>query len=101
MPDTDHLMRQNIMEYEIRIRHFDERIARAKQGVGKGPVHAGSRDRLASLELERDKFSVRLDELRMKSLDNRRVDVIEKAGPMGLCDAGGQQLEYRAERLER
>lgn len=101
MTDTNNLMRQNIMEYESRIKHFDELIARAEKGAGKGREHAEIRDGLASLKQERDKFSVWLDELRMKSLDNWRVDEIEKAGPMGIWDAVGQQLEKLVERIER
>jgi len=101
MTDTNHLMRQNIMEYESRIKHFDELIARADKGVGEGPEHAETRDSLASLKQERDKFSVWLAELRLKSLENWRVDEIEKAGPMGIWDAVGQQLEKLVERIER
>lgn len=101
MTDANHLMRENIMEYESRIKHFDELIARADKGVGEGPEHAETRDSLASLKQQRDKFASLLDELRLKSLGNWRVDEIEKAGPMGIWDAVGQQLEKLVERIER
>jgi len=101
MTDANHLMRKNIMEYETRIKHFDELIARAEKGVGTGPEHAEAADSLASLKQQRDKFAVWLDELRLKSLENWRVDEIEKAGPMGVWDAVGQQLEKLVERIER
>jgi hypothetical protein len=101
MTDENQLMRQNILEYESRIKHFDELIARADSVVGKGPEHAETRDSLASLKQQRDKFAVWLDERRLKSLENWRAEEIEKAGPMGIWDAVGQQLEKLVERIER
>ena len=101
MTDANQLMREKVMEYESRIKHFDELIVRADKAVGQGPEHAETRDSLASLKRERDKFASWLDELRMKSLENWRVDEIEKAGPMGIWDAVGQQLEKLVERIER
>src|SRR5450759_2112 len=101
MTDLNHLMQRNIMEYESRLKHFDELIERVHKGVGKGPEHAEIRDTLVSLEQDRDKFSIWLDELRLKPLGNWRVDEIEKAGPMGIWDAVAQQLEKLVERIER
>ena len=101
MTDTSHLMQKNIMEYEARIKHFDELISRADKAVGKGPEHAETRDSLASLKQQRNKFAILLDELRLKPLENWRVEEIEKAGPMGIWDAVGQQLEKLVERIER
>jgi len=101
MTDLNHLMQRNIMEHESRLKHFDELIERAHKAVGNGPEHAEIRDNLASLKQERDKFSSWLAELRLKSLKNWRVDEIEQAGPMGIWDAVGQQLEKLVERIER
>ena len=101
MTNANQLMRENIMEYESRIKHFDELIVRADKAVGKGPEHVEARDSLASLKQQRDKFASLLDELRLKSLENWRVDEIEKAGPMGIWDAVAQQLEKLVERIER
>jgi len=84
MAGANHLMRQNIMEYESRIKHFDELVARADKGVGTDPEHAEAADSLANLKQQRDKFAVWLDELRLKSLENWRVDEIDKAGPVGI-----------------
>jgi hypothetical protein len=81
MTDTNQLMRANIMEYESRIKRFDELIVRADKAVGKGPEHAEVRDNLASLKQQRDKFAGVLDELRLKSLENWRVDESRKPDP--------------------
>ena len=101
MTDINQLMRQNILEYETRIKHLDELIVRAHKAISNGPEHDEYRDSLAKLKKERDKFSAWLDELRMKSLDNWRIEEIEKAGPMGIWDAVAQQLEKLVERIER
>jgi hypothetical protein len=55
---------------------------------------------LEELEKEQDRLKVRLDELRLKNLDNWRVEEIEKSGLMGLWDALAQQAEKLAERLD-
>ncbi|MGA9665666.1 MAG: hypothetical protein WBQ69_04350 [Gallionella sp.] len=101
MTDLNNLMQRNIMEYETRLKHLDELIERVHKGVGGGPDHGEIRDTLSRLKKERDKFSGWLSELRLKPLENWRVDEIEKAGPMGIWDAVGQQLEKLVERVER
>lgn len=100
MSGLNRLMQKNIIGYESRIKHFDELMERAHNRVGKDPGHAEVRDTLVSLKQERDKFSSWVDELRLKSLENWRVEEIEKAGPMGVWDAVAQQLEKPAERIE-
>jgi hypothetical protein len=101
MTDIDHLMQQNILEHESRLKHLDELVKRARNKIGKGPEHAELRNNLAKLTQERDNYSSWLAELRLKRLENWRVDEIEKAGPMGIWDAVGQQLEKLVERIER
>ena len=100
MTDTNHLMQQNVMEYESRLKHLDKLLERAHQGVGKGPEHSELRNSLESLTQERDRFSGLIDELRLKPLENWREEEIEMAGPMGIWDAMGQQLEKLVERIE-
>lgn len=90
MTDANQLMRENMMEYESRMKHFDELIVRADKAVGKVPEHVEVWGSLANLKQQRDNFASLLDELRLKSLENWRVDEIEKAGPMGIWDAVGQ-----------
>lgn len=90
MTDANQLMRENMIEYESRMKHFDELIVRADKAVGKGPEHVEVRGSLANLKQQRDNYASLLDELRLKSLENWRVDEIEKAGPMGIWDAVGQ-----------
>ena len=100
MTDQNHLAQRNIVEYDSRIKHFDELIERADQRVADGPEHAQIIGDLARLKQQRDKFSGWIGELRLKSIENWRVDEIEKAGPMGIWDAVAQQLEKLVERIE-
>jgi hypothetical protein len=101
MTDIDHLMQQNILEHESRLKHFDELMERARNGIGKDPGHTEIRDSLSSLTQERDKYSSWLAELRLKRLESLQVDEIQKAGSMGIWDTVGQQLEKLVERVER
>lgn len=101
MTSIEHLIQQNILEHESRLKHIDELIARASTKIGQGAAHVGYRDSLASMAQERDKYHSWIDELRLKRLENWRVDEIEKAGPMGIWDAVAQQLEKLVERIER
>lgn len=101
MTDINHLKQRNVLEYETRLKHFDELIERAHQGAGKVPKDAEIKNSLESLKQERDRYSSWIEERRLKSLDNWRVEEIEKAGPMGIWDAVGQQLEKLVERIER
>jgi hypothetical protein len=101
MTSIEHLIQQNILEHESRLKHIDELIERASNKIGKGAAHVENRDSLASMAQERDKYHSWIDELRLKRLENWQVDEIEKAGPMGIWDAVAQQLEKLVERIER
>lgn len=100
MTDQNHLAQRDIMEYESRIRHFDELIERGHQGVADGPGHAQIIGDPARLKQQRDKFSGWIGELRLKPIENWRIDEIEKAGPVGIWDAVGRKLEKLVERIE-
>lgn len=97
MTNTEKLVERHILEYESRLKHVDELLARARAGAGTAPV----KKELTALEEERDAFATQLEELRLKSLANWREEEIEKAGPMGIWDALAQQLEKLVERIEK
>jgi hypothetical protein len=98
--DLNHLIQQNILKHESSLKHVDELIERVRNQFGHSCAHSETRDGLASLKQQRDEFSVGLTEQRIKSLDNRRLDEIENAGPMGILDAVAQQLEKLVGRIE-
>ena len=56
MTSIEHLIQQNILEHESRLKHIDELIERARNRIVKDPEHAEIRDSLASMTQERDKY---------------------------------------------
>jgi len=68
MTDANQLMRENMMEYESRMKHFDDLIVRAYKAVGKGPEHLEVSGSSANLKQQLDKFFSMLDELRRSHL---------------------------------
>lgn len=101
MTSIEHLIQQNILEHDSRLKHIDELIERARTKIGKGPEDAAIMGSLAGMTQEREKYHGWIEGLRLKQLENWRVDEIEKAGPMGIWDAVAQQLEKLVERIER
>ncbi len=100
MTSLDRMAEQQMLEYESRQRHVDEVLEHVRGKAAKGGGQPDVRTRLEELEKEQDRLKVRLDELRLKNLDNWRVEEIEKSGLMGLWDALAQQAEKLAERLD-
>lgn len=96
---TDELVHQHILEYESRLKHMDELLARA-HGAGSA---AGGEDaeQLANAEHERDELAGRLETLRRQSLPKSSAEAFEVFGPMGVWDTVANKLEKLVERLER
>jgi hypothetical protein len=101
MTSLDRMAERQILEFESRQRHVDEVLEHVCGRTVKGACPLDARARLEELEKEQDRLTVRLDKLRLKSLDNWQVEEIEKSGLMGLWDALAQQAEKLAERLEK
>jgi hypothetical protein len=101
MTDIAHLVEQHILEHESRRKHLDELLATARERAAQSPERAHLRSELEAIEKERDRLTVRLDELKLKDLDEWRQEEIEKSGLMGIWDAVAQQAEELVERLEK
>jgi DNA repair exonuclease SbcCD ATPase subunit len=99
MTTMNQLVEQHITKYESHLKHIDELLERAHEGVAEGPEYEETRAELEGLQQQREKLASHLDELRLKSLENWREEEIEKSGPMGIWDAVAQQLEKLVERL--
>ena len=76
-------------------------LERVREKVASKTEQSDVRARLAELEKEQDRLIVRVDELKLKDLQNWREEEIEKSGLMGLWDALAQQAEKLAERIDR
>ena len=101
MTDINRLVEQHIREYEAHRDHIEALMAKAHDRISEAPEHRELRTQLDALTAERDKLVVRLDEFRLKSVENWREEEIERSSLMGVWDALAQQLERLVERLER
>ena len=99
MTNLEQLAEQHIREHESRLQHIDELLGRAQARAGAEQPEV--RETLEEVTRERAKLASRIDELKLKSLEDWKTEEIEKAGPMGIWDALAQQLEKLVERLER
>ncbi len=96
MTKLDHLVEQHVREYQSRLKHVDELLARA-QAAARGRT-GPEQEELEALRRKRDELAGQFD--RLSSLEDWREEELEKAGPMGVWDAVAQQLEALVERLE-
>lgn len=101
MSNIAQLVEQHIKEHESRLKHVDELLERARKVVAEQTEHADNKAKLSTIAQERDKLATRLDDLRLRSLDDWREEELEKAGPMAAWDAVAMQLERLVETLER
>ncbi len=100
MTKLDQLVQQHILEHETRLKHVDELLERARNGI----TQAGGRETdepLAGLMQERDTLSRRVEEFKLKPPGQWSKEEFEKTGPMVIWDTLAQQLEKMIERMER
>jgi len=96
MNNLEHMVEQQILHYESRLKHVDELLERAEASG-----HAELLETAKTIRPQRDQMHGYLEQMRLKSLKDWREEEIEKAGPMGIWDAVAQQLEDLVERFER
>ncbi len=101
MTDTYQLAEQSVRVYSSRLKHIDELLADARDKAGKSRTSPETVTELGDLSRQRDTLASRLDELKLKSLDDWQSEEIEKAGPLAVWDAVAQQIEKLVERFER
>lgn len=91
------LTEQHITEYTSRLKHIDELLTRAREGISD-EKHELAAD-LKEISEKREELASHLEEMRVKSREAQQEHAIEHAGPMGIWDALAQQLEKLVERL--
>lgn len=101
MTNREQLIEQHIREYESRLKHMDEVLARARQGAEHLPEPEEVTAELAELDREREKLVTGIEDLRRRSREEWQHDEIEKAGPMIMWQAVAKRLERLLERIER
>ena len=100
MTKMNQLIQQHILEHESRLKHMDELLERAQQGVAKTGGGDAAAEQLARAKAERDKLASRVEEYKVKSPDQWSEAEFEKTGPMVVWDTIAQQLERLVERME-
>ena len=101
MTDINQMVEQHVREHEARSKHIDKLADKVRERAGDSAEHKEIQTQLAELMAERDKLMVRVDEFKLKSIDQWREEEIERSSLMGIWDALAQQLEKLVERLER
>ncbi len=96
MSQTDKLIEQHVREYESRLLHIDELLAKARE---KGATPESHQD-LAEVTQQREQLAGHVATLK-SGHDPREVEDILQHGPMGIWDVMAQKLEHVIERLEK
>ncbi len=97
MTKYSQLAEQHITEYESRLKHIDELLSRARQGVPDEQHELAPE--LEDLTAKRETLAKHLEEMRSKTFEEWQEKEIEQAGPMGVWDVVAQKLEELTEKL--
>jgi hypothetical protein len=99
MTNLNQLIQQHILEHESRLKHVDELLERAQQGIAKTEA-ANVAEQLASAKAERDRLAGRVEEYKQRPPEQWSEEEFETKGPMIIWDTLAQQLEKLVERME-
>jgi uncharacterized coiled-coil DUF342 family protein len=95
----EQLVEQNIIKHESHLKHVDELLEQADQGVGtSGPTEIEAQ--LAELRQERDQLASELDDYKNKSAEYAKQADAEKLGPMIIWEKVAERLEKLVEHIK-
>ena len=89
MANIDQLAEQHIRQYEAKLKHIDEIMARAHDTTAKN-------EDLKELAGHRDELAEYIEELREKA----PFEWMEEGGPMVVWDIIGERIQELVERIE-
>lgn len=101
MTNREQLIEQHIREHESRLKHIDELLERAREGVQHLPESGQIDAELAELDQERNKLVDRIEDIKRRSREEWQQDDIDTTGPMIIWQAVAKRLEKLLERIER
>lgn len=94
MNETGKLVEQHIRESQLRLRHIDVLMARARQAQAKVPPTAGLEGLLTRTQQDRDRLAQHLDGMGRQPIDASSPRLVEQGeGLKGALEAAGLQLE--------
>ncbi len=100
METEESLVEEQVRHYESRLRHIDELVDKARDGLQNHPERAQHEKTLAEILERRDALQVRLDDLKMNDPGSLAEELRHDGPIMGIVDAIAGDLEALVERLD-
>lgn len=100
MNSKEHLVEQHIREYELRHRHLNELVNRAKQAALNLDDEHELKSELKDYRQQQVELLGQTNQLKNIPLENWREETIQSTGPMAIFDILAQKLENLIERIE-
>lgn len=97
MKTREQLVNEHIQEFESRQHHIEELLDRARSHAEKIPV---LKEDLIKIETRHDDLMCSLKEMKQGRFDEKAIQDIESAGPMGVWYGLVDELETLIERTE-
>lgn len=101
MSNLDDLVDRHVREYEMRLKHLDDMLDRAREKVDRRPDLPDAARKLSDLEDRRGSLAKQIREIKDKTLDHWEEKEVAYAGPMAIWDIVAIEIEHLIERLER
>lgn len=97
--NVNQLAEQHILEHEARLKHLDEILERADQGIESVSGPAEFRQQLKELHEAREELAQYLDEMKQISEKSAAQENLEKMGPMMIWETVAKKLEKLVEHI--
>lgn len=99
MASREMRIEQTILEYQARLKHFDELLEQAEQGLTVKTETTEFSEEIAQLRQEREKLLAHIKQLKSQTREEWQESTIEEAGPMIIWEAVAKRLENLVERI--
>lgn len=100
MTTKDKLVDQHIREYEARLLHLDEMLAKAEKVTAHLNDEHHLKSEIDNVHQQRSELIEKTTQFQEISVDHWREELIQAAGPMGVLDILAQRVESLVEELE-
>ena len=101
MSNLDHLVEQQFIEHESRLKHIDELLDYAHSHASVRDVAVEAQQELEDIKNLRAELKESLDHMRLDSVQEWENETVRRAGPLGIWDAVAQRLEKLVEHLDK
>lgn len=101
MSNLNHLVEQQVKEYESKLKHIDEMLDHAHDKLSTKDVAPKEQTEFEKIQRARHQLNEDIQLMKLISKENWETDTIENAGPMGVWDIVAQRLEKFIERIDK